>query len=248
MCTSILDEAAAPCREALSAYDHGEPRRWKRAEDLLWIMSALPLALPFMAIVAVWIKLVSRGPVIFRQQRIGLHGKPFTLLKFRSMQVEADPTPHQRHFRQLARSNIPMVKLDLLADSRLIPLGCLLRSAGLDELPQLFNILRGEMSFVGPRPCLPGEYPYFSEWQRIRFDVLPGLTGIWQVEKNRLTTFSEMNDMDVRYVRTASPLLDIAIIARTPLAVMRQVSAAWKTIRSYRLDSRSRFIHGGKTN
>lgn len=201
--------------------------------DVSCILFSLPFILPLMAVVALWIKLVSRGPAIFRQERVGRNGERFTLYKFRSMQVNADTSRHSRHFNQLVRSDSPMVKLDLLSDSRLIPLGCLLRSAGLDELPQLFNVLRGDMSLVGPRPCLPEEYHHFSSSQRVRFQALPGLTGIWQSEGKGISTFAEMNEMDVRYVRTASLPLDLVIICRTPLALLRQTRLACQSRRRF---------------
>jgi lipopolysaccharide/colanic/teichoic acid biosynthesis glycosyltransferase len=121
-----------------------------------------------------------------------------------------------------------MVKLDLLCDSRLIPGGCLLRAAGLDELPQLFNVLRGEMSLVGPRPCLPEEFRFFTAKQRERFQVLPGLTGIWQIHGKGISTFTEMNAMDVLYVRRASVGLDLSIMLRTPFVLLRQMSQAFQ--------------------
>jgi len=205
---------------------------WKRCLDLFIVLLSLPFVLPLMAAVALWIRLVSRGPAIFRQKRIGLNGQTFTLYKFRSMHVNADNSPHAKHFSQLVKSGSPMVKLDLLCDSRLIPLGCLLRAAGLDELPQLFNVLRGDMSLVGPRPCLPEEYRFFSHSQRVRFQALPGLTGLWQSVGKGVSTFDEMNEMDARYVRTASPLLDLSIICCTPLALLRQMRLAWQSRRS----------------
>jgi lipopolysaccharide/colanic/teichoic acid biosynthesis glycosyltransferase len=199
---------------------------WKRVLDILCILLTLPITLPLMALVGIWIKLVSRGPAIFRQERIGRNGRRFTLYKFRSMHAEADTRRHTSHFAHLVSSNSPMVKLDLLDDSRLIPAGCLLRAAALDELPQLFNVLRGEMSLVGPRPCLPEEYRFFSPAQRVRFEALPGMTGIWQVMGKEACTFTEMNEMDARYVRQCAPLLDLSIMLRTPLAVLRQMSLA----------------------
>jgi lipopolysaccharide/colanic/teichoic acid biosynthesis glycosyltransferase len=120
-----------------------------------------------------------------------------------------------------------MVKLDLMSDPRLIPGGCLLRAAGLDELPQLLNVLRGEMSLVGPRPCLPEEYGYFTRVQRVRFSALPGLTGIWQTDGKGITTFTEMNAMDADYVRKASLLTDLSIMWRTPCAILGQLRMAW---------------------
>ena len=179
-----------------------------------------------MAAVALWIKFASRGPALFRQERIGRNGKRFTLYKFRSMKMNAETQRHQNHFRHLVRSDSPMVKLDLLCDSRLIPGGCFLRAAGLDELPQLLNVLRGEMSLVGPRPCLPEEFRFFSPKQRERFEALPGLTGLWQVHGKGVSTFSEMNAMDALYVRRSSALLDFGIMLRTPLALLRQMNQA----------------------
>lgn len=200
---------------------------WKRMLDLACISISLPLTLPIMVVVAVWIKLVSGGPALFRQERIGRNGKRFTLYKFRSMRLNADTSRHTRHFRHLVSSDSPMVKLDLLCDSRLIPGGCLLRAAGLDELPQLLNVLRGEMSLVGPRPCLPEEYHFFTPRQRERFEVLPGLTGIWQVHGKGVSTFSEMNAMDALYVRRSSVGLDLGIMLRTPFALLRQMKQAF---------------------
>jgi lipopolysaccharide/colanic/teichoic acid biosynthesis glycosyltransferase len=193
---------------------------------VLLVLITLPVTLPIMAIVASWIRLVSRGPAIFRQERVGYNGRRFTIYKFRSMHVNADTKRHSLHFSQLVESGSPMVKLDLLNDNRLIPMGCLLRAAGLDELPQLFNVLRGEMSLVGPRPCLPEECRFFSSSQLIRFQVLPGLTGIWQVEGKDVSTFDEMNEMDAHYVRHASPLFDLSIMMHTPLALLRQMRVA----------------------
>ncbi len=200
---------------------------WKRALDLSCILISLPVTVPVMAAVALWIKFASRGPALFRQERIGLNGKRFVLYKFRSMKPHADTRRHESYFRQLVRSDSPMVKLDLMCDSRLLPGGCFLRAAGLDELPQLLNILRGEMSLVGPRPCLSEEFGFFSPKQRQRFQALPGLTGVWQVCGKGEATFSEMNAMDALYVRRASPALDLSIMMRTPVALLRQMYAAF---------------------
>ncbi|MDP3850175.1 MAG: sugar transferase [Luteolibacter sp.] len=201
---------------------------WKRLLDIVCILISLPVTLPLVAVVALWIKLASRGPAIFRQERIGRNGRRFILYKFRSMYVDADTQRHASYFSHLVKSNCPMVKLDMLCDSRLIPMGCLLRAAGLDELPQLFNVLRGEMSLVGPRPCLPEEYRYFTRSQRVRFEALPGLTGIWQAQGKDVSTFAEMNEMDARYVRESSPLLDLSIMLRTPCALLRQMRLAFR--------------------
>jgi lipopolysaccharide/colanic/teichoic acid biosynthesis glycosyltransferase len=121
-------------------------------------------------------------------------------------------------------TNEPMTKLDSRGDTRLIPFGRLLRAAGLDELPQLINVLRGEMSLVGPRPCLPSEYDRHLPWQRDRFRTLPGLTGLWQVSGKNQTTFSEMIDLDMQYVRTQSPLLDLKILLKTIPVVVAEIT------------------------
>ncbi len=205
---------------------------WKRVLDLTCIFISLPFTLPLMILIVLWVRVVSRGPALFRQERIGQNGKRFVLYKFRSMKLNAGTSRHETYLRHLVRTDSPMIKLDLLCDSRLIPGGCFLRVAGLDELPQLLNVLRGEMSLVGPRPCLPQEYAFFSERQRERFAALPGLTGSWQVSGKNQTTFSEMNVMDIRYVREASLGLDMAIMMRTPAALFVQMCHAFQQGRS----------------
>ena len=205
--------------------------------DVLCILISLPLTLPLMALVTLWIKCASHGPALFRQERIGRNGKRFVLYKFRSMKMNADTSRHQKHFGYLVRSDAPMVKLDLLCDSRLIAGGCFLRAAGLDELPQLFNVLRGEMSLVGPRPCLPEEFVFFSPRQRDRFRALPGLTGIWQVHGKGVSSFSEMNAMDAVYVRKSSLSLDLTIMWRTPSALLCQMYQAFQQHRTKQNDS-----------
>lgn len=196
---------------------------WKRWFDLFFIFLSLPVTVPLLLAVALWIRIVSRGPALFFQERIGLGGEKFILFKFRSMRHGAESLSHQVHVARLVETDSPMVKLDLLGDSRLIAGGCFLRTAGLDELPQLFNVLRGEMSLIGPRPCIPEEFGFFDEEQRERFDALPGLSGLWQVKGKNSTTFREMNRLDVDYVRKASPLLDFKIILSTPKALLGQM-------------------------
>ena len=207
---------------------------WKRRLDLGCILLSLPLVLPVMALTAGWIRLRAGGPLLLRQQRIGRHGKPFALYKFRSIVVNADTQRHESYVRHLVASDQPMIKLDMLGDSRLIAGGRLLRAAGLDELPQLWNVVRGEMSLVGPRPCLPGEYGFFSPRQRERFEALPGLTGIWQVLGKNRASFSEMIVMDIHYVRHASLRMDLSILLRTPAALLCQMRLAWRSRRAAR--------------
>jgi len=196
---------------------------WKRRLDVAFVLLTLPLTLPVAALVALLIKLTSRGPVIFRQERIGHGGRRFVCFKFRTMKVNTDERAHQEHVRELINGNAPMTKLDLKGDKRLIPCGAWLRATGLDELPQLINVWRGEMSLVGPRPCLPYEYAAYSDWAKGRFRTLPGLTGLWQVSGKNRTTFNEMVRLDLKYAESRSLWLDLQIIARTIPALLGQV-------------------------
>ena len=196
---------------------------WKRALDVAFIVFLAPALLPLYALISLWVKIVAPGPVLFRQVRVGYRGDHFTCLKFRSMKVGADDGVHKNYLKELIHSDTPMTKMDVKGDARLIPLGALLRSTGLDELPQLINVLRGEMSIVGPRPCIPYECEDYSSWQWERFDTLPGLTGLWQVNGKNRTTFNEMINYDITYARNKSLWLDIKIIARTIPALVAQV-------------------------
>jgi lipopolysaccharide/colanic/teichoic acid biosynthesis glycosyltransferase len=198
--------------------------KWKRFLDLALIVILSPLWLPLMAVLAIGIKLVSKGPVFFRQERIGRLGRTFLCLKFRSMRCDAEIQSHKEHLRQLMQSDKPMVKLDQRNDPRLIPLGQLLRASALDELPQLFNVLRGEMSLVGPRPCTVYEYEQYQAWQRERFAVLPGMTGLWQVTGKNKTTFDQMVRLDIRYGRHLSFRRDAWILLATFRVVADQIS------------------------
>ncbi len=197
--------------------------RWKRVLDVGLILLALPLVLPVTFVLVAMIKLGSRGPVLFTQERIGLRGRPFKIFKFRSMVVNADTSIHSGHAQQLIELDGPMVKMDAKNDPRLIPGGRWLRATGLDELAQLINVLRGDMSLVGPRPCMDYEYKCYQAWQRERFDALPGLTGLWQVSGKNRTTFTEMIELDIYYARNQQLWLDFAIIAWTIPALVVQV-------------------------
>jgi lipopolysaccharide/colanic/teichoic acid biosynthesis glycosyltransferase len=196
---------------------------WKRVLDVTLILLASPLLVPLMALIALVIRLVSPGPVLFRQERIGFRGQRFTCFKFRTMVVDADPALHQGHLQELLRSDKPMVKIDVKGDPRVIRFGRLLRASGLDELPQIFNVLRGEMSLVGPRPCTPYEFEQYLPWQKERFNAMPGLTGLWQVSGKNRTTFNEMIRLDIQYARTASLGLDLKIILKTVPALIMQM-------------------------
>lgn len=197
--------------------------RWKRALDLFFCLLAFPLLAVCTACMAVLMSVTSRGPIFFRQERVGYKGRRFRLYKFRTMHVAADTSSHQAHFAALVRSNAPMHKLDAQGDSRMITGGWLLRALGIDELPQLLNVWRGEMSIVGPRPCIPYEYEQYTAEQRARFNSVPGLTGLWQVSGKNRTTFDEMIRLDVAYGMRRSPWLDVKILFLTVPALVRQL-------------------------
>jgi lipopolysaccharide/colanic/teichoic acid biosynthesis glycosyltransferase len=199
---------------------------WKRALDVLLIVLALPLLIPLALLVTLLIRIGSAGPVLFKQERIGFQGRRFNCYKFRSMFVDTDAATHQGHLHQLMNSNLPMQKMDSKGDPRIVPFGVLLRASGLDELPQLINVLRGEMSLVGPRPCLPYEYDHYLPWQKERFHTVPGLTGLWQVSGKNKTTFMEMIHLDIRYAKNKTFLWDLKIILMTvPVLVVQMVEA-----------------------
>ena len=197
---------------------------WKRVLDVSCIIAAMPFWVPLGLIIAVVIKVVSRGPIFFKQERIGYRGKPFTCWKFRTMVVGADTDIHASHLKELMTTNQAMTKLDAKGDRRLIRFGLLLRSLGLDELPQIFNVLKGEMSLVGPRPCLPYEYAHYLPDQRKRCHTVPGLTGLWQISGKNRRTFQEMIDLDVYYALHRSVRLDLKILFMTVPAILAQVS------------------------
>jgi lipopolysaccharide/colanic/teichoic acid biosynthesis glycosyltransferase len=197
---------------------------WKRVLDISCIVLTLPLWFPIFLTIALWVKIVSPGPIFFRQERIGFLGKRFMILKFRTMKVNVETSAHERHLEQLINSNVPMTKLDSTGDPRIIAGGRILRATGLDELPQLINVLRGEMSLVGPRPCTPHEFKSYKLSQVERVNALPGLTGYWQVNGKNKTTFSEMIDMDIFYAENLSFWFDLEIIVRTLPAIIVQVA------------------------
>ncbi|HEV2327254.1 MAG TPA: sugar transferase [Verrucomicrobiae bacterium] len=215
------------CSDVQNPFDaksvHIRAPNWKRVLDVTVILLMLPLVAPVAVAIGVIIALVSPGPILFRQERVGLIGRRFMCLKFRTMFVDAETGSHQGHLKQLMQSNAPMLKLDKRGDSRIIPFGYILRSSGLDELPQLINVLVGDMSLVGPRPCLPYESAQYQPWQMERFATLPGLTGLWQVSGKNNTTFNEMMELDIKYAREKTFWLDLAIILKTPAVIVGQV-------------------------
>lgn len=195
---------------------------WKRLLDLSVISFLSPALLIIGVGLALLIKCGSSGPILFRQRRVGYRGREFTCYKLRTMRENAETKSHQDYTRQLMEAEVPMTKMDARNDCRLIPLGAALRATGLDELPQLLNVLRGEMSMVGPRPCIPYEYEHYQPRHRRRFDAVPGLTGLWQVSGKNNTTFNQMIELDIQYSRQSSLWLDIKIIIKTLPALWKQ--------------------------
>jgi lipopolysaccharide/colanic/teichoic acid biosynthesis glycosyltransferase len=196
--------------------------KWKRSIDLAVVALLFPIWLPIMTLVALWVAVTSPGPVFYQQPRIGFRGRRFMLIKFRTMKVNAETHIHEAYLEHLIVSDRPMIKLDATGDPRLILGGKFLRATGLDELPQIFNMLKGEMSLVGPRPCTVGEFERYAPEQRARVNAVPGLTGLWQVNGKNRTTFRQMIEMDIFYARNVSLSLDIKIMLRTLPVILGQ--------------------------
>lgn len=202
----------------------------KRAIDIVGGGLALILCSPVFLAIALAIKLTSKGPVLFRQQRVGQYGKCFTFLKFRSMYVNNDSFVHQKYVTELIANDAKSEHAEhggrsvykLKGDKRITMVGKFLRRTSLDELPQFINVLRGEMSLVGPRPAIPYEVAAYQTWHRRRvLESKPGITGVWQVAGRSRVRFDEMVRMDLRYAMAWTPWLDLKILLMTPLAVIR---------------------------
>lgn len=196
---------------------------WKRCLDLALVAMAMPVALPVLAISALWVSLTSPGPVFFVQERVGRGGRRFRCFKLRTMHQGCATATHQGHLQRLLQDDRPMQKLDG-ADPRLVFGARIIRALGIDELPQLWNVIRGEMSVIGPRPCIPYEADQYAPWHRERFRVQPGMTGLWQVRGKNRTTFTQMINLDIDYVRELSLSKDLLIVMATPGAVLRQLA------------------------
>jgi lipopolysaccharide/colanic/teichoic acid biosynthesis glycosyltransferase len=207
----------------------------KRALDILGSLVGLVLLGPLLGVIAALVKLTSSGPALFRQTRVGHLANPFTVRKFRTMYTHADSAVHREFVSRFIAAGTSNGSSNgssnggsrsdklfkLTNDRRITPLGRFLRKTSLDELPQLWNVLRGDMSLVGPRPPLPYEYAQYRAWHRRRvLEVKPGLTGLWQIKGRSRTTFDDMVRLDLRYARTRSLRGDLAIIFRTPAAVI----------------------------
>jgi exopolysaccharide biosynthesis polyprenyl glycosylphosphotransferase len=207
---------------------YGWQRTSKRIFDVMVALFGLVIIWPFLGLIAVLILIDSKGPVFYQQVRIGKHGRLFTMYKFRSMQVNADPTIHQAYVSRLIKDNLKPEQvngskqgsLKLEADPRITRVGRIIRKTSIDELPQLINVLRGEMSLVGPRPPLPYELDVYQEWHKSRLDVLPGITGLWQVKGRNRVSFDEMVRLDLEYIEHQSVWRDMIILFQTPWALI----------------------------
>lgn len=191
---------------------------FKRLIDLLGAATLLILLAPVMLVVALAIRLDSSGPIIFRQTRVGKGHKPFTFLKFRSMYYKADCGVHQQFVKSLISGQAATYKMT--GDKRITHVGAFIRKTSLDELPQLINVLRGDMSLVGPRPSIPYEVAEYKDWHHRRFDAMPGITGLWQVHGRSQVSFDEMVQMDIAYVEQRSLALDVSLLVQTIPAVL----------------------------
>jgi lipopolysaccharide/colanic/teichoic acid biosynthesis glycosyltransferase len=199
----------------------------KRSLDIVGALFAIALLSPLMLLVVLGIRLTSKGPAVFKQARIGQGGKPFVMYKFRSMRIDMDDGIHREFVASLIEGKtVPAAagapaNFKIKADPRVTRIGRLIRKTSIDELPQFFNVLKGEMSLVGPRPPVPYEADKYKTWHRRRvFELKPGLTGIWQVEGRSRVTFDDMVRMDLRYLRECSLGFDLMILLRTVKVVL----------------------------
>jgi len=203
---------------------HGWRRYTKRAFDMAAAGIILLLTWPFLLVIAALIKLDSPGPALYRQVRIGENGRRFTMLKYRSIVADADPKVHEAYVTRLIQQNVSLAEcsqatLKMVVDPRITRAGRFLRKTSLDELPQLFNVIRGEMSLVGPRPPLPYEVAVYQNWHKRRLEAIPGITGLWQVEGRNQVSFEEMVRLDLAYIERQSLWLDLKILLMTPLSM-----------------------------
>lgn len=196
---------------------------WKRILDISVSIVMVVFFSPMLILTILYIKIVSPGPLLFTQNRIGYKGIPFKFYKFRSMHHGNNQSFHGKHSQNfILDGDVPMEKLDN-KDPRIIPGGKILRKTCIDEMPQLINVMKGDMSLVGPRPCIPYEAEEYLRWHTHRFDTVPGLTGLWQVSGKNKLTFKQMIRLDINYCRNMSLIGDLLIILKTPIAIVKMI-------------------------
>jgi lipopolysaccharide/colanic/teichoic acid biosynthesis glycosyltransferase len=199
----------------------------KRVLDIAAALALIVILAPLLAVLVALVRITSAGPALFRQERLGMGSRRFTMFKLRTMYLDNDDRIHRDYVASMLSSTEEAVAVEgrrlykLEADPRVTTLGAFLRKTSLDELPQLFNVLRGEMSLVGPRPVLPWEAAMFAEPYQRRFCVKPGITGLWQVSGRSRLSMQEALDLDIEYVARRSFVLDLLILCRTIPAVCR---------------------------
>jgi lipopolysaccharide/colanic/teichoic acid biosynthesis glycosyltransferase len=207
----------------------------RRLVDILVALTLILLLSPLLIGIALAVRFDSRGSALFRQRRVGYLEREFTLFKFRSMRTDADPQSHQEYVTALIRGEGEGANSNgggrenlykVAVDNRITPVGRWIRRWSLDELPQLFNVVRGDMTLVGPRPAIPYEVAEYPSWYRERFSVRPGLTGYWQVSGRSERTYEEMVRLDIEYTKRRSLGLDLSILLKTPWVVLSRKGAA----------------------
>ncbi len=213
-------------------HEHRGYEFFKRTFDFTVALFMILLSLPLLIVLAVAIKLTSKGPVLFVQERVGKGGRPFKFYKFRSMAHNNNSKIHEEFMQKLIRGEVeanesedkPKFKMD--KDPRITPFGHFIRKTSLDELPQLFNVLNGTMSLVGPRPPIPYEVQAYKSWHLQRLSIKPGVTGLWQVSGRSSVAFDEMVQLDLEYIEKRNTLLDIKILFQTIPATLNTRTAA----------------------
>jgi lipopolysaccharide/colanic/teichoic acid biosynthesis glycosyltransferase len=220
--TADIPIATSHSRRPRRAAFEWAPPVIKRAMDVVGALVLLGLLLPLLVGIALSVWWSSPGPILFRQERVGKNGRIFCLYKFRTMLPDADPAIHRTYYTQFIRGTAHQFgdTFKLVTDPRLTPIGRILRHYSLDELPQLVNVVRGEMSLVGPRPAIAYEVAEYTPRELGRLAATPGLTGLWQVSGRNLLAFHEMIELDLHYIEQWSLWLDIRILLRTPFVVL----------------------------
>jgi lipopolysaccharide/colanic/teichoic acid biosynthesis glycosyltransferase len=225
----MSSDTVVEIEQAITTGRAGKRMMYLHLKRLMDIIVALGLILffgPLMLAITVGILISSPGPIFYHQTRVGKNGKQFGMLKFRSMQVKNNPDLHREYVQKLIRENVSpsslgksSLKID--GDPRITGVGKYLRKFSLDELPQFFNVMKGEMSIVGPRPSLPYEYELYTDWHKQRLAVLPGITGLWQVKAHNTVSFEEMVQIDLDYIQSMDLWLDLKIMVLTPVEMIR---------------------------
>ena len=208
---------------------------WKGGLDRLLALLAIVALSPLLALLAIGIRLDSPGGPVFSQRRVGKDGRQFTAYKFRTMYINNDDNEYRTYLRNYITEGAaytvdhqgnPIYKV--VDDPRVTRFGALLRKTNLDELPQIFNVLKGEMSFIGPRPDIPFAVQMYGEWHRKRLSVRPGITGLWQVCSRRSLSFDDMVRLDIDYIERQSPLLDTKIVLLTVATILKRDGSHWE--------------------